>query len=80
MEHKQDVSKKKNINVDFCVAYSRYFSTSIHRVINSLKKSFNLSWLIIQMFYHKFNNLSELINKNLAAKIGLGNPFQGFNE
>ena len=45
MEKKQDVSKKKNRNVYFCVAYSRYFSTSIHRVVNRLKNSFNLSWL-----------------------------------
>ena len=38
-----DINKKKNINVYFCVAYSRYLSTSIHRVINRLTKSVNLS-------------------------------------
>ena len=37
IEKEQDVSKKKNRNVYFCVAYSSYFSTSIHRVINRLK-------------------------------------------
>ena len=37
-EKEPDVNKKKNRNVYFCVAYSRYFSTSIHRVINRLKK------------------------------------------
>ena len=36
----RDVSKKKNRNVYFCVAYLRYFSTSIYRVINRLKKVF----------------------------------------
>ena len=41
-EKERDVSKKKNRNVYFFVAYSRYFSTSIHRVIDRLKKSFNL--------------------------------------
>ena len=33
----QDVSVKKNRNVYFYVAYSRYFSTAIHRVIERLK-------------------------------------------
>ena len=64
-----DISKKKNIYVCFYVAYSRYFSTSIHRVINRLKRYFNLSWLRVQMSYHIFNNLVELLNGYLAAKI-----------
>ena len=38
IEKEPDVNKKKNINVYFCVAYSRYFSMYIHRVINRLKK------------------------------------------
>ena len=33
----RDVSVKKNRNVYFCVAYSRSFSTAIHRVIDRLK-------------------------------------------
>ena len=49
IEKGRDVSKKKNIKVYFCVAYSRYFSTSIHRVINRLKNSFNLKWLRLLM-------------------------------
>ena len=72
MEKEQDVIKKKNRNVYFFVAYSRCFSASIHRVVNRLKKSFNLSWLIVRMFYHRFNNLAELLNGDLAAKIGWG--------
>ena len=71
-EKEQDVSKKKNRNVYFCVAYSRYFSTSMHRVINRIKKSFFLSWLRVIMSYHRFNNLAELLNGNLAAKSGGG--------
>ena len=66
----QDVSKKKNRNIYFCVAYSRYFSTSIHRVVDRLKKSFNLTWLRVRMSYHRFNNLAELLNGDLVAKIG----------
>ena len=42
----------------------------IHRMIDRLKQSFNLSWLRVQMSYHKFNNLAELLNGNLAAIIG----------
>ena len=37
-EKERDVSKKKNINFHFCIAYSRYFFTSIHKVIDRLKK------------------------------------------
>ena len=33
---------------------------------------FNLSWLRVRMYYHRFNNLAELINVDLAAKIGRG--------
>ena len=72
IEKEQDVSVKQNINFYFCVAYSHYFSTSIHRVIDRLKKSFNLTWLILQMSYHRFNNLAELLNGDLAAKIRRG--------
>ena len=68
----QDVSVKKNRNIYFCVAYSRYFSTEIHRVIDRLKKSFNLTWLRVRISYHRYNNLAELLNGDLAAKIGRG--------
>ena len=68
----RDFSVKKNRNIYFCVAYSRYFSTAIHRVIDRLKKSFNLTWLRVRMTYHRFNNLAELLNGDLAVKIGWG--------
>ena len=64
--------QQKNRNGYFCVAYLRYFPMSIHRVINRLKKSFNLSWLRVRMTYHRFNNLAELLNGDLADKIGRG--------
>ena len=72
IEKDPDVNKKKNRNFYFCVAYSRYFSTSNHMMINKLNKYFNLSWLRVRMSYHIFNNLTELINGDLAAKIGQG--------
>ena len=54
----RDVSVKKNRNVYFCVAYSCYFSTATHRVIDRLKKSFNLTWLRVRISYHRYNNLA----------------------
>ena len=68
----RDISVKKNRNVYFCVAYSRCFSTEIHRVIDRLKKSFNITWLRVRMSYHRYNNLAELLNGDLAVKIGRG--------
>ena len=70
--NERDVSVKKNRNVYFCVAYSRYFSTATHRVIDRLKNSFNLTWLRVRMSYHRYNNLADLLNGDLAAKIGRG--------
>ena len=37
IENEPDIRKKENKNVYFCIAYSRYFFTSIHRVVNRLK-------------------------------------------
>ena len=65
-EKETDAKKYKNIKVYFCVAYSCYFSTSIHRVINRLKNAFNLSWTRVRMSYPRFNNLAELLNRDLA--------------
>ena len=33
-------------------------------------KNNNLSWMKVQMYYHRFNNLGGLLNGDLAAKIG----------
>ena len=41
-------------------------------MIDRFKKSFNLTWLRVRMSYHRFNNLVELLNGDLAAKIGRG--------
>ena len=70
--NERDVSIKRNINVFFCVAYSRYLSTAIHRVIDRLKRSFNLTWLRVRIPCHRYNNLAELLNGDLAAEIGRG--------
>ena len=46
------------------------FLPAIHRVNDRLKKLFNLTWLRVRMSYHGYNNLAELLNGDLAAKIG----------
>ena len=33
-------------------------------------KTFNLSWIIVQISYHRFNSLAKLLNRDLATKIG----------
>ena len=50
----------------------RCFPTYFHRVVNGLKIYFNLSWMRVRISYHRFNNLAELLNGNLATKIGCG--------
>ena len=40
-------------------------------VINRLRES-NLSWIRVQISYHRVNNLAEILNRYLAAKIGQG--------
>ena len=72
MKKEPDVNKNKNRNVYFCIAYSWYFYTSIHKVIIRLKTSFNLSWVRVRMSYHRFNNLAGLLNGYITAKIGRG--------
>ena len=71
-ENEPETDKKKNINVYFCIAYSCYFSASIHRVTDKLKNQFNLSWLRAQMSFNRFINLAELLNGYLATKIRRG--------
>ena len=56
----------------FVLAYSRYFSTSIHGLIDRLKTLFNLSWMIVRMSYHWFNDLAEPLNVDLAETSGRG--------
>ena len=70
MKKKPEVNKKKNRNVYFCVVYSCYFSTNIHRVIDKLKKLFNISWIIVRMYYHIFNHLTDLLNGDFSTRVG----------
>ena len=66
------MTSTKKRNVYFCVAYSLYFSTSIHRVTNRLRKYFNISWMRVPMSYNIFNNLLEFLNEDLSEKTRQG--------
>ena len=75
MDNDLDKNKNKNENFFFNISYSRKFSKYIHRVIDRLKKSFNLSCLRVRISFRIFNNLSELINGYITVKIGRGIHF-----
>ena len=71
-EKEPEVNKKKTEMSNFFIAYSCYFSASIHRVISRPKQYVNLSWLGVRISHHRFNNSSELLNRYIAAKIRRG--------
>ena len=72
MKNDPGTCKRENINVFFCIECLRWFYTYMHRVINSLERSFNFSWIQLCISYHIFNNLNEQLNGDLAGKIGRG--------
>ena len=54
----------------FKIGYCTYWEVPIHIMINDIKKKFpSLSWLRISMSYHRFNNLRELFQGDLATKL-----------
>ena len=65
-----NTEKQNNRNICFCVSYSRYFFMYTHRETDRIKNSSNISLLRVQMPYHRFNNLSKLLNRDLATKLG----------
>ena len=70
-ENDSKTYKNKNINILFCTAYSHYFPTNIHSVIDS-QKCLTLSWIIVRMYCHRFNKLYELYNRHLSLKLECG--------
>ena len=64
-----DVKKKKCLLL--CSLLTLFFYVYSHGD-QQAEKHFNLSWLRVRMSYHIFNNLAELLNRDLAAKIWQG--------
>ena len=69
-EKEPDVATNKNRNVHFFVAYSHYFSTSIHTVMNRMKRSFERSCLRVRMSYLRFYDLAEFLTETSLQKLG----------
>ena len=71
IQKKTRLQLKENRNVNFCVAYSGFFYI-YPSGDQQAKHYFILSYLRIRMSYHRLNNLAEVLNGNLAVKIGWG--------
>ena len=69
IEKEPGVSKRKQKYLLLCCILA-FLSTYIHVVINKLKAFFNFYCLRVQLSYHRFNNLVELLNGDLTEKIG----------
>ena len=65
-----DASKKNDRNFYFCVAYSRFLFTSIHRVIGNQNKTFNLSWMRVKFSYHNFIIYLNCLKETSLQKLG----------
>jgi len=54
----------------FCVGYSKSWSTPIYKIIDWVKKKkYNLSWLRVGMSYHRYTNLREIFQEDMADKL-----------
>ena len=72
IKREPDVNRKKNRIVYFCFCLITLFSYIFPQDDHQDKMYFNLSWLRVWMSYHRFDNFTELLNGDLATKIGCG--------
>ena len=70
-EKEPDVRKNKTEMSTFALHINAIFCF-YPRCDQRAKKYFNLYWQIVQISYHRFNNLTKLLNGDLAAKIRQG--------
>ena len=70
-EKEPDVNKKKQKCLLLCCLIT-LFSYIFPQGDQQANKYFNLSWLRVGISYHIFDNLAELLNRDLATKIGQG--------
>ena len=70
-EKEPDTKRKKQICLLSCFILTVFFYLYTQGD-QQAKKYFDISWLRVRMPYHRFNNLAELLNVDLAAKIGQG--------
>ena len=59
--------------VYFKIGYSDFWRKPIHKIIKEIKGKFSsLAWLRVSMSYHRFNNVRELFQGDLNAKLADG--------
>jgi hypothetical protein len=51
------------------LGFSKFWRTSVHRIISKVKGKFDLGWLRVTMSYHRFNNLRETFQGDLSKKL-----------
>ena len=71
MKKNETSEKRKQKYLLFCCILTLLFYVN-PQGDQQAKNKFNITWLRVQMSYHRFNNLAELLNGDLAAKIGRG--------
>ena len=61
--------RKRPRSVFFCIGYSKGWEKPIHVTLKKLRNKHNLKWLRISMSYHRFPNLSEMLQGDLTRKL-----------
>ena len=59
---KEPESNKKKTEMYIFLCMLVLFSTSIPKVIDKLKQLFHISWVRVQMYYHRFKHLAQKLN------------------
>jgi hypothetical protein len=68
-EVKKQKDNVKNREVYFCIGYSTCWPRPLHFVLKDLKGKHDLRWLRISMSYHRFPNMRDIFQSQLAAKM-----------
>ena len=66
---KEKKRKNRYRSVFFCIGHSKGWEHPIHRTLKRLRNNHNLKWLRISMSYHRFPNLSEMLQGDLSRKL-----------
>ena len=53
----------------FCIGFSHFWKEPIHKMLKRLRDRFDIKWLRISMSHHRFPNLRQVFQGDLAAKL-----------
>ena len=67
----KNARRKNSWQIFFCVGVSKVFKGkgAVHLKLKELRNKYNLKWLRISMYYHKFSNLSKLFGGDISGKL-----------